>query len=109
MGDRVMTTLEFTALSLGCFRLTRLITDDKITDWLRSIVIRKAPAKAKEKAREGITCPFCVSFYFAMILGIYAWYIGGWTPIDELCLWIFAIWGASILFNQLFCYLTNEP
>jgi Protein of unknown function (DUF1360) len=98
--------LEFILTSLACFRLTRLITDDKITDWLRSLVVRKAPRKIKKKAREGITCPFCVSFYFAMLLGTGTWYLG-WVETGQLFVWIPAVWGCSVLFNQVFEYLSS--
>jgi hypothetical protein len=102
-----MTSLQFLALSLGTFRLTRLITDDKITDWFRSLVIRKSPQKIKAKAKEGITCPFCVSFYLAVIFTCLAWQLG-WIIGHETPVWGSAIWGTSILLNQLFCYLTEK-
>lgn len=97
-----MTWLYFVAASLACFRLTRLITNDKIMDWLRRDV-----SKAGEKAEEGITCPFCVSFYWSAFLAHAMWGIGI-NPYGEVWLWALAIWGASILLNQLFCALTKK-
>lgn len=98
-----MNWLTFVMTSLACFRLTRLITDDKITDWLRRWVRREAPKKAKE----GISCPFCVSFYYANILT-------GLLVLLHMITWQFsfiyspAVWGASVLFNQLFTCLTEN-
>lgn len=98
--------LLFLAASLACFRLTRLITDDKIFDWLRELVIREAPRALKTKAKQGITCPFCVSFYFAVLIAGFLvcrnMVLGADAP-----LWGAAIWGGSILFNQIFVKLSE--
>lgn len=102
-----MNWLIFIAASLATFRLTRLATDDKITDWTRALVIREVPKKIKTKVREGISCPFCVSFYFATgvtiglsLAGMFpAWWWGiFWQP---------AIWGGSVMWNQVFMKLSK--
>lgn len=97
-----MTWLHFIAATLACFRLTRLVTDDKITDWLRKDV-----AKAGKKAKEGINCPFCVSWWVASLIVIGLWLVGS-VPVTEAWLWQPAIWGGSVLWNQLFMKLTTE-
>lgn len=85
---------------LACFRLTRLITDDKIFAPLRRVVSRQG-----KKAKEGITCPWCVSFYFATIIAGYIYW--RWIPYDMAVLCLFAIWGMSILWNGLFTFLVT--
>jgi hypothetical protein len=97
----------FFLASLACFRLTRLITDDKITSYFRQWVIAHAPRRKKTLAKEGITCPFCVSVYIAILLTAYFMFFLGMTMVEAM-LWMPAVWGASILWNQLFVYLTNE-
>lgn len=96
-----MTWLYFIAATLACFRLTRLITDDKITDWLRRDV-----SKAGQKAREGIHCPFCVSFYWSMIIAI-ALVISLNMPWYSWAVWFAPIWGGSVLWNQVFVKLSD--
>jgi hypothetical protein len=101
-----MTWLIFLASSLAVFRLTRLITDDKVTDWLRAFVVRQVPRKAKRKAKQGITCPFCVSFYYSAIFSVSLWMAGfyGW---EWILFWQPAIWGAANIFNEVFTYLAT--
>lgn len=93
--------------SLCCFRITRLVTDDGITSPLRNWVVRNAPADVKKKAKEGITCPLCVSFYFAGILSFYLFFLDI-SLLSFVPLWWGAVWGASILWNQLFVTLTPK-
>ncbi len=97
-----MNWLNFIAATLACFRLTRLITDDKIMDWLRRDV-----AKAGKKAKEGIHCPFCVSFWIAglVTLGLCLMPVIRW---QDWWLWHMAIWGGSVLWNQVFAKLSDE-
>lgn len=97
-----MNWLNFIAATIACFRLTRLITDDKIMDWLRKDV-----AKAGKKAKEGITCPFCVSFYWAVMIAYCMWGMGKF-PFWESWLWSLAIWGGSVLWNQVFVKLSEQ-
>jgi hypothetical protein len=102
-----LSALQFLACCIACFRLTRLITDDKITDWLRAKVVKEAPPKLKAKAREGITCPFCVSFYWACLITLGACLLG-WLPAASSPLWLAAVWGGSVLINQIFAALTKQ-
>lgn len=97
----------FFLASLATFRLTRLVTDDKIFEGLRSWIIKESPRKAKTKAKQLITCHFCFSFYLATLTTIYLVYCGFISSRDAL-LWQPSVWGASVLLNQLFVYLTDE-
>lgn len=92
--------------SLACFRLSRLFAEDKITDWLRVWLIKEAPTKAKAKVKQGVSCPFCWSFYFSLIITFALWWNG--DLIDHQWLWLPAIWGASILINELFTFLMSK-
>lgn len=102
-----MNALIFLLASLACFRLTRLVTDDKITDWLRSLVVRKAPRKIKAKAEYGITCPFCVSAYHALAITFYLWWIGV-VPADIAWVYGSGVWGGSIIWNEIFVALMGK-
>lgn len=99
-----MTWLIFIASTLACFRLTRLITDDKITDWLRRLVKREAPRKIKAKVAEGIECPFCVSGWIAIAISTYLAF-----AISEANMIFYypAIWGGSVIWNQIFTKLSK--
>lgn len=89
-----MNPLIFIAASLACFRLTLLITEDKIMDWLRRDV-----SKIGKRAKQGISCSFCVSFYWAFAITDGLWMLG-YLPWQEIFFWLPAIWGASILWNK---------
>lgn len=97
---------RFILASLACFRLTRLITDDKISSWLRSLVVREAPTKLKKKAREGINCPFCVSFYIAALITV-TLILCNLVTLQFSFVYQAAVWGASVLLNQLFTKLSK--
>src|SRR5476651_2488722 len=99
--------LTFLLASLACFRLTRLVTDDQITAWLREKLIRSVPRTAKKTARQGITCAFCVSFYISLLLAVYLCFLGciEWKLLP---LWQPSIWAGSVLWNELFVYFMNE-
>lgn len=85
------------AATLACFRLTRLVTDDKIMDWLRRDV-----SKAGKKAKEGIQCPFCVSFYWSIAIAV-----GLHFYLETEVAWFAPIWGGSVLWNQVFVRLSK--
>jgi hypothetical protein len=90
--------------SLACFRLTRLVTDDKIFAPIRAYLIRKSGRS--KKVKEGITCPWCMSFYFAA--GITAW-LCWFLELEPRLMPLFgaAVWALSILFNGLFTFLVT--
>lgn len=97
----------FLLCSLACFRLSRLISEDKIFSELRALLIRKVPAPAKKKTREGITCPFCVSAYFSAAITIYIWLYLQAIPGMDAPLWCFGMWGGSVIWNQVFVRLSR--
>lgn len=101
-------SLWFTFLlaSLACFRLTRLITDDKITQPLRMFLVRNSPPKIKAKTKQGITCPLCVGFYFAAAITAYLLFACHAFDWRAALLWQSAIWGASVLWNQVFARIS---
>lgn len=90
----------FLVCSLACFRVTRLVTDDKIFAWLR----RLPPPKSK--AKELVRCPFCASAYFAAAITFYLWLYLQVIPGMDALLWWLSIWGGSVLLNQLFVRLS---
>ena len=99
--------LTFLLASLACFRLTRLVSEDKITQWLREKLVQSVPRTSKKIARQGITCAFCISFYIALLITCYLCFLGllEWKLLP---LWQPAIWGASILANEVFVFLTKQ-
>lgn len=99
--------LALLLLSLACFRLTRLVTDDGVTQAVRSWIVRKAPRAVKAKAKEGIECPMCVSFYIALSLTGLANLLDVFPRPEEALLFMPATWGASVLWNQLFVKLSK--
>lgn len=94
-----MNWLYLISAGLASFRLTRLITDDTITAGLRKAV-------PKGRAKEGITCPFCVSFWVSGVICLYLFWMGI-GQIKEHILWVATVWGLSVLFNQLFVKLSK--
>lgn len=56
----------FVLLGLAAYRTWRLIALDSVIDRWRQPVLRRVP----EKLHEGIVCPFCFGFYFAV-----AWWL----------------------------------
>ena len=99
-----MTPLIFLAACLACFRLTRLITDDDGPGYIFRKLRRLPPARSS--AREGLACPFCVSFYFAALITGFLVFAGAasglWAPLLGA-----SIWGGSVLLNQAFVKLSK--
>ena len=63
--------------ALLVYRLTRLITDDIITDGLRARVTRLG-----EPWSSGIECPWCVSFWVSCAVVAVSWmFPNQWVPI----------------------------
>lgn len=89
--------------SLACFRLSRLFAEDKIFDWFRVWLIKEAPTKVKAKVRQGVSCPFCWSFYWATAITIALWIEG--DLVHNEWLWMLSTWGMSILLNEFFMFL----
>lgn len=97
-----MTWLIFIAISLGVFRLTRLIVADKITAAFR----REAKEHGGKNIGYLVQCPWCASFYVTVLAVAYLMWIGIFTWIGAP-LWGFAIWGLSNIINQIFVALTE--
>ena len=78
---------DIALLGIGTFKLSRLITKDKVTSWLRSPFTRYEgtgrPSEVKEKPRgkglqnaigQLLTCPYCVGQWIATaLLAAYLW------------------------------------
>jgi hypothetical protein len=101
-----MTWFIFIVASLACFRLSRLFSDDLIFDQLRLWIVRSVPQKSKKKTKQGINCAFCISFYVAAGIASVLWW-QGYFNIWVFWLWAAGIWGASVIFNQLFVFLSK--
>lgn len=99
-----MTAFEFIICSLACFRLTRLITDDDGPGFIFR-KLRRLPQK-RSSVRKGISCPFCVSFYFALAISVFEVLARELDPYQAVIV-MPAIWGASVLLNQTFVKLSK--
>jgi hypothetical protein len=62
-------------MALAVARLTGLVTEDKITEGLRSRIL----SRFDEDSRLGylITCPWCVSIYLAAVAAPLVWWHSG--------------------------------
>jgi hypothetical protein len=65
------------------------------------------PRPAKAKAKQGIECPFCVSFYIATGLALYLYFFLHAFDRSEAFIWQTAIWAGSVILNQLFVRLSK--
>lgn len=65
MGDVRVTTLEWVLAALATWRLTWLVTEDKITERPREWLAERARDASKGLAYL-VTCPFCVSVWLAV-------------------------------------------
>jgi hypothetical protein len=64
--------------ALAVYRLTRLVTDDELTDPLRTWVFKHRG----ETAQYFVTCPWCVSVWFAFaVVLLNIWVPLVWMPI----------------------------
>lgn len=61
-----MRPLTLLSDTLAVYRLTKLVTDDKLTEDLRDLVFDKFPAG--HKLRYLITCGWCVSIWAALAI-----------------------------------------
>ncbi len=96
----------FILASLTCFRLSRLFAEDEIMSALRSFAVQESPRSIKRKVKQGISCPFCWSFWISGIITVYLLYFGMIGAIGIALLWG-GIWGMSVLLNQVFVFLSK--
>lgn len=61
--------------SLACYRLVKLVRDDKITEPAREAVLETQGPPDRSKVTYLLNCPWCLSVYFgaALTLGRRAW------------------------------------
>jgi len=60
--------LDLAVRTLACYRLTRLVIDDKITEPVRDRIFARYGDPADSKVSFGVTCPHCVSIYLGIAL-----------------------------------------
>lgn len=53
---------------LACYRLVKLIRDDRVAEPMRRAVIERQGPPEKSKASYLMTCPWCLSVYFGAAL-----------------------------------------
>jgi hypothetical protein len=58
--------IEFIVLALATYRLTRLIIEDKVMDWLRERIWSRFPPD--KRLGYLITCYWCLGFWFASLV-----------------------------------------
>lgn len=66
-----MTWLDVVLGALATFRLTRLWTDDEITEDARGWLLRRLPSDGKLAYLVG--CPWCISMYVGAGVAVAAW------------------------------------
>lgn len=98
-----MTFLHLLILVLATFRLTLLLTKDSGPGWVmkkfRSFVRRKAPKKAH--LDEGVSCPWCASIWFGIIITAGDFTMAGNRWFEGVVL-AMALSGGAIILNQSF-------
>ena len=67
MDVLALNLVDFLILSLACYRITRLIIEDTITEPLRERVWKRFPP---ESTRIGylFTCPWCTGFWVSVLI-----------------------------------------
>lgn len=97
-----MTWLVFIAVALAVFRLTWLLTKDKITAAFR----REAKERGGKEVGYLVNCPWCASFYVSTLAVLYLVWVGmfNWKGIP---LWLPAIWGLAMVINQIVIRITE--
>jgi sterol desaturase/sphingolipid hydroxylase (fatty acid hydroxylase superfamily) len=97
-----MSWMQLLIAGLAAFRLTILISKDDGPGFI-FWKLRQAP-KPKSSLKEGISCPFCVSIWFAAPISAYelihkpAWL----THCGDFFLLWMALSGIAIILNQAF-------
>ncbi|NYJ01620.1 hypothetical protein HNR19_002318 [Nocardioides thalensis] len=54
--------------ALACYRLVKLVRDDRITQPVRQAVIDRQGPPEKSKVSYLLDCPWCLSVYFGAVL-----------------------------------------
>ena len=72
---RAETLTHLTVDALACYRLVKLIRDDRITEPARQAVIDRQGPPERSKVTYLLHCPWCLSIYFgaALTLGRLRW------------------------------------
>lgn len=98
-----VTPFDFILLALAVYRATLMITEESGPAWifkhLRWWVKREAPKKAH--LDEGITCPWCVSMWFAIIFAVTERFFFHKNFFYDVMTVSMALSGASVIMNQL--------
>jgi hypothetical protein len=84
-----MTPLAFVIVSLAAARLTRLVTDDTITEPLR------VWASDKPFVYELVTCPWCIGFHISVAC-VSVWWLAG-----DKGVWVLAWFAVSYVAGWL--------
>lgn len=96
-----MSLLSFAlVLSLGAYRLARIITMEdgpfdlavKFREWVYTRF------DENHWINRGLSCPYCVSFWLALLLALLAWQ----SPQMTILLWLGAAGGSALLFSWEF-------
>ncbi len=99
-----MTALEFVVLALACFRVTRLIVLDTITDPLRDLTVYRLPDSGfAGYVKVLFDCPWCVGFWVS-IGGVIAWAID-----SEVTWWLSLPFAISSIVGLLARNLDSDP
>ena len=73
-----MTVLDLLLISLATARITRLVTEDKITEWPRNrILIWLIGRDPESLVAYLVVCPWCVSFWAGGAVAGAWWLTGG--------------------------------
>ncbi|MFZ0370516.1 MAG: DUF1360 domain-containing protein [Halobacillus sp.] len=102
-----ITWLELLLLGLASFRLTRLIVDDFIMEWLRKPFFHTKVVEVKSGEKEeweipngwigeGLSCQWCVGVWSALINFLLYYYI----PFGYFLVLILAIAGLQSIFYK---------
>lgn len=78
-----MTSLAFVIVALAAARLTRLVTEDTITEPLR------VWASSRPFVYELVTCPWCIGFWISLAT------VGVWWTVGDRAVWLLAPFAVS--------------
>lgn len=94
-----MTFLTLLTYGLATFRLSLMISKEDGPAWIFA-KLRRLPPK-RSSAKEGLSCPWCLSIWFGGLIAIYWSYFAPIKAIECLIL-LLALSALGILFNQTF-------